>query len=458
MQEIYIFKQGMLYGKLQNNDCYILENNDFIPSKAIFYEIIDVLPEGIDLKIMLKAFNCKTPIQLLPYLRNCIGDFSFSSNIDDNNFQKFINSNINLEQKFPNILNAFLNINQQNLNPESLIYKPNQRLSLSGYQHKLQVSIIDNVIEENYADFILKPANDDFYNLAINEHLNVNFMSEFGFEVPLNAIVYDEILGQYHYLIKRFDRDEMFLPQISLNALMHSKDKYEGSIEKICSFLKDKLSNAQKKLFLQYIYANALLFNNDLHKKNISFVFDNGELKLSPAYDVINIYVLKKLDKTQCVLHINGKLNRIQIGDFRQSSQILGFDFNALKDSLNETLETYLNVYPKYIEKLSEIPHLCGLKKLQNTFLQSYDKNLKLARKQNIQPKIQNFTSNSLEDRMQILESNQQSIQNMQSSKDLTQEKNLTQDSKIEKNAESKRDSAQSADSLKKLNQKRKHK
>ena len=91
-------------------------------------------------------------------------------------------------------------------------------------------------------------------------------------------------------------------------------------------------------LFLQYIYANALVFNNDLHKKNISFIFDKNGLNLSPAYDVINIYVIRKLQKTQCVLHINGKLNRIQIEDFKQSSEILELDFYKVRDLLTQTL------------------------------------------------------------------------------------------------------------------------
>ena len=51
---------------------------------------------------------------------------------------------------------------------------------------------------------------------------------------------------------------------------------------------------------------------------------------------------------------------------------------------------------------------------------------------------IQNFNPNgSIEHKMQILESNQQSIQKMQNSKDLMQEntKNLTQNSNIIENS-----------------------
>ena len=387
---IYVFKQGKLHAQIKGEECYLFKNNALVLDNSFLNEIVDILPEGIDLKIMLEAFCCKNPIRLLPYLKNSIGDFSFSFSANGSNLVNAMVSNIHLEQRFPNILNANLEVNAESLNPKysnfSIHNNLSQHLSLSGYQHKLQVSIIDNTIRENYADFILKPANDDFCNLAINEHLNVSFMREFGFKVPHNAIIYDKNFRQYHYLIQRFDRDKKgnALPQISLNALMRSEDKYKGSIEKICHFLKDKLCDTQKMLFLQYIYANALVFNNDLHKKNISFIFDNNGLNLSPVYDVINIYVIRKLQKTQCILHINGKLNRIQIEDFKQSSEILELDFYKVRDLLTQTLGIYLNAYPKYVERLSEIPNLVGVKELKHKFLESYRKNLKLAQMQNL--------------------------------------------------------------------------
>lgn len=387
-KEIYIYKQQKLYGKVERGQYYLFENDDYILANDKVSEITDILPEGIDLQIMLNSFNAKQPIELLPYLKNTIGDFDFSTQADKTHFDKPIMSNIALEPKFPNILPCKIDIPPSHLEPS--IYAPNgiQKLSLSGYQHKLQVSIIDNVIKEEYGDFILKPNSERFWDLPINEHLNVSFMKEFGFEVPFNAIVYEEYNKEYHYLIKRFDIDENGnkLPQISLNALMQDKDKYAETIESISTFLKDRLDSTQKMQFLKFIYANALLYNNDLHKKNIGFIFKGNKLQLSPVYDILNIYAIKptskleKLGKEQCALSIKGHIDGIQISYFKQSCENLGLDFKEVQINLKEIQDIYIEKYPKYVEKIKTIPHTNDFTYFDKKLLESHKKCLKIAK------------------------------------------------------------------------------
>ena len=415
MDNVFIFKQNKLYAKIQDKNYYLLKNDNFILANEDINEILDVLPEGLDLELMLHTFKLKDPLELLPYLKNNIGDFYFSKNIQALN-QTSMMSNLELKQDFPNVLDLKIKLTLQSLKP-SKEFKPIQNLSLSGYQHKLQVSIIDKAIEENYADFILKPANDNFYNLAINEHLNVSFMQEFGFEVPFNAIVYDERLNSYHYLIKRFDRDEngKALTQISLNALMQSNDKYEGSIEQVSRFLKTRLDEKERIKFLSYIYANALLYNNDLHKKNISFIFKDNKLSLSPVYDAINIYAVKGLGKSQCALSIKGKRDKIQLSYFKQSSKLLNIDFLDLEKSLQNIQKLYLDLYPSYIEKLSSIPNLSRVKELKHLLLESYEKNKRIF-KQEIQNKSQ-----VLKSKLDPIQTMQEELSKMPRVKDLTQ-------------------------------------
>ncbi|RDU52098.1 HipA domain-containing protein [Helicobacter sp. MIT 01-3238] len=386
--ETYIYKQHKLYAKLLSGEYYLLKNNSFVLANDEINEILDILPEGIDLKIMQKSFNVENPIELLPYLRNTIGDFDFSHLSTKTNFDKPIMSNLSLDCVFPKILDCQIDINPSALYPSRDIDPKNngiQVLSLSGAQHKLQVSITNNVIAENYGDFILKPDNEEYSNLAVNEHLNMSFMREFGFEVPFNALVCDRHFGEFHYVVKRFDIDENGnkMPQITLNALTKSKRKEIGNIEDIATFLRDRLDNTEKIKFIRYIYANALLHNNDLHKKNISFVFKDNKLKLSPAYDILNIYPIRKLENTQCLLLINNKQNNIKIDDFHSISQNLGVDFTQTRENLNQILDTYLNKYPEYIKKLSDIlkKHptrnveiAMSFKDFRNKLLDSYDK------------------------------------------------------------------------------------
>ena len=387
-QETYVYKQNNLYGKIDGGQFFAYKDNEYVLDDLGLAQITDILPEGIDLQVMLRAFNKQNPIELLPYLKNTIGDFSFSRLEKAKGNDNIILSNIDITDKFPNVLRCDINISTSLLvSPQylDLSISKRQRLSLSGYQHKLQASIVDNIITDNYGDFILKPCSDKYYDLPINEHLNVSFMREFGFEVPFNAIVYDERQREYHYLIKRFDIDENGnkLPQISLNSLMKSKDKYEGTIERISTFLKDKLDCTQKMQFLKYIYANALLYNNDLHKKNISFVLKDNKLILSPVYDILNVYAIKptskmnRLGKEQCHLTIKGSKNGIKISHFEQASKNIGLDFGEVQTNLNDIQNIYIKKYPQYIKDIAKVPNIELIAEFTQKLQESYDKNLK---------------------------------------------------------------------------------
>lgn len=386
---IFIYKNKKLYGKLENGQIFLKKGDKYETSDSLKNEMIDILPQGLDLKVMLYAFGIENHIELLSCLKNTIGDFDFSMQDNEVHFKKPIMSNLALKQTFPLILPYKMNDNfsSNDLYPyPNFVSKPKQNLSLSGYQHKLQVSIIDGVIKLNYADFILKPNSKRFWNLPLNEHLNMNFMREFGFEVPFNALIYDEYCQKYHYIIKRFDIDENGnkLPQISLWTLMQGSKSTRATIDSISAFLKNKLDSTQKMQFLKYIYANALLFNNDLHTKNISFIYRNGKLILSPAYDILNVYAIIPeskwtiLDKWQCCLKINRRLKDIKIDDFKTSSRNLGLDFGEVRANLRAIQNIYIKKYPQYVKKLANLPYTCNADKLQDNLLDSYKKCVKI--------------------------------------------------------------------------------
>ena len=383
---IYIFKSYSLYGYIDENlDLYLYNpDNSVILANENWGELLDILPEGIDLEIMFNSFNLSNPKELFAYLKNPIGDYYFSTNRELKQ-EKIISSNLDTsELSFPKILNCKIDIEEAALYPKAQTNAKLgeiQRLSLSGYQHKLQVSIIDKVIKQNYGDFILKPTNEDYDYLAINEHLHTSFMKEWGFAVPFNALVYDEKFKAYYYLIKRFDvlPNGDKLPQISLNALIKSKNKYEGSWEKVCELLSEtKIDLEQRLNFIKYIYANVLLFNNDLHKKNISFVLRNNKLILSPAYDIINTHIVKGLGKKQVALPINNRDERIKIFDLERSISILDLNVENTKQELEAMFAIYQKKYPVYIEAVKKLRFFDDKNRYVNRMLEPYRKNLKL--------------------------------------------------------------------------------
>lgn len=400
----YVYKDNKLYARILKNEYSLYIDKKFISKNDEIDEILDILPEGVDLEIMKRSFNTKNKLELFSYLKNPIGNFKFSKSFKAELKEDIVISNLDKKNTFPNILNAKIDIEYESLKADDdldIKLLNTQRLSISGYQHKLQVSILDNIIAENYSDYILKSAN-EYLNLAVNEHMHMEFMRKLGFEVPFNAIVYDERFDSYHYLIKRFDIDEngKKLPQISLNALMREKNKYSGSIDKVIEFLNNKIDENQKTLFLKFIYANALVFNNDLHKKNISFIYKNNKLEFSPIYDVINVFIIKGKDNNQVALPINGKKANIQISYFKNISEDFGLEFNKIKDELLKIRKTYIEEYPKYIELLNQIPHIYENSKFQKSLMNSYEKNLQTFK---MEDKNNQNVSLSLDERQNLI-------------------------------------------------------
>lgn len=400
----YVYKDNKLYARILKNEYSLYIDKKFISKNDEIDEILDILPEGVDLEIMKRSFNTKNKLELFSYLKNPIGNFKFSKSFKAELKEDIVISNLDKKNTFPNILNAKIDIEYESLKADDdldIKLLNTQRLSISGYQHKLQVSILDNIIAENYSDYILKSAN-EYLNLAVNEHMHMEFMRKLGFEVPFNAIVYDERFDSYHYLIKRFDIDEngKKLPQISLNALMREKNKYSGSTDKVIEFLNNKIDENQKTLFLKFIYANALVFNNDLHKKNISFICKNNKLEFSPIYDVINVFIIKGKDNNQVALPINGKKANIQISYFKNISEEFGLEFNKIKDELLKIRKTYIEEYPKYIELLNQIPHIYENSKFQKSLMNSYEKNLQTFK---MEDKNNQNVSLSLDERQNLI-------------------------------------------------------
>lgn len=400
----YVYKDNKLYARILKNEYSLYIDKKFISKNDEIDEILDILPEGVDLEIMKRSFNTKNKLELFSYLKNPIGNFKFSKSFKAELKEDIVISNLDKKNTFPNILNAKIDIEYESLKADDdldIKLLNTQRLSISGYQHKLQISILDNIIAENYSDYILKSAN-EYLNLAVNEHMHMEFMRKLGFEVPFNAIVYDERFDSYHYLIKRFDIDEngKKLPQISLNALMREKNKYSGSIDKVIEFLNNKIDENQKTLFLKFIYANALVFNNDLHKKNISFIYKNNKLEFSPIYDVINVFIIKGKDNNQVALPINGKKANIQISYFKNISEEFGLEFNKIKDELLKIRKTYIEEYPKYIELLNQIPHIYENSKFQKSLMNSYEKNLQTFK---MEDKNNQNVSLSLDERQNLI-------------------------------------------------------
>ena len=197
------------------------------------------------------------------------------------------------------------------------------KLSISGVQPKLSMSREGShllpVVEGG--QFILKPQTEQFPELPQNENLCMNVAGLMAINIPPHGLfnLQDDVPT---YLVRRFDRTKNGgkLRCEDFVQILGENDKYSGSLEQIGEKLREVSSvpGLDIQLFFERVLLNFLLGNGDAHLKNFSMLeTDAGELRLSPAYDIVcsKAVLPKEMD---CALTLNGKQNKIGRQDFEQ--------------------------------------------------------------------------------------------------------------------------------------------
>lgn len=193
-----------------------------------------------------------------------------------------------------------------------LLAKKGLRLSLAGAQHKLPVFVRG---EELFlpegtlsSSHILKPQIQHFDHTVENEAFCMMLASRTGLPTPEVKLL---PLKTAVYLIERYDRETNEKGECTrvhqedfcqaLGFLPDQKYESEGGpgIRACFSLVSNSSSQPLKdKLFLiQWVIFNYLIGNSDAHAKNISILFAETGVKLSPFYDLMSTAVYDELTK-----------------------------------------------------------------------------------------------------------------------------------------------------------------
>jgi len=192
------------------------------------------------------------------------------------------------------------------------------RASLSGSQRKLALwrrppsggDAPEYRLPRNGAPttVVVKRAGDDFPHLLECEMVGMRLMAAAG--VPTASSAPSRAAPGSHESA-RFDR---VMDAVGNVRRLHaedgcqltgrlSRDKYGGgggpTYAQLCAVL-DRRSRdalADRQLLFRWAVANAALGNYDGHAKNVSVVYDDGALRLAPAYDVVVTSVYPQLDR-----------------------------------------------------------------------------------------------------------------------------------------------------------------
>jgi len=348
-----------------------------------FHVFEQLIPEGIDRKLLEIKAKSANDFDLLPLLQQIYGDFQFSRTP-----LKFeppyshpiryaeIKEQLLGDNPFPNILELTIDIDDKVLFPEhnsltevSRVFPPS---GLSGYQHKFSIILTDKIIRQAKATetayHFLKPyhpqkadQNNDFYlpHLAINEHLFMTFAkNELGFEVPWTGIAKRPTDSEDHYLVKRFDRYDGYkwaYYEFATLLGLDSEHKYDMSSEKMCKRIKKVLTLAKERLiFLSYYFYSMLIIHEDMHTKNLSVRAERKTIRMSPLYDIATTAIYQNLYGYESHLPINGKRTHIRPKDFDVLVDLMAVRRNSFEKQAAEILFNYTHKLPLYFDKLEK--------------------------------------------------------------------------------------------------------
>jgi serine/threonine-protein kinase HipA len=355
--------------------------------ESCFVDFEECLPEGIDRKILCDKVGNATEFFLLEHNDYSKNDLIFSSEplaISSPlkpqsylaNKEKILGKN-----KFPNILNYKIDIDDVSLFPTLHIdgareLKQIRTMSLSGYQHKLQVVIDDGAVrtpkDGEDANYFIKPYDpvkadekSEYYfpHIAINEHLHMSFAkNELGFDVPVSGIFKKEGDREYHYFIKYFDRIGTYKFQrkeFSTFMGLNSDNKYKTSSEKLFETASRVFLRESDRLrMLEYYFYSFVIRHEDMHTKNISAIYDNNKIIIAPLYDIASTGFYNGIRNFESHLTINGKQTHIRYNDFLKLAEKAKVDKNDFKEAAANILKIYVEKMPSYIKKIATLKHI----------------------------------------------------------------------------------------------------
>ena len=194
------------------------------------------------------------------------------------------------------------------------------KLSISGVQPKLSVALEgDRIVPvQRSGQFILKPQTQEFPELPQNEYLSMQMGRLFGLRTA-SCLLLELADGSPAFLVKRFDRYKVGnrlekLPCEDMQQILGKRDKYDGSHEQIAHAIRKHCTFApveMQRLFETTLFSFAI-GNGDAHMKNFSLLTSrDGNIALSPAYDLVSSRLVIPNEADELALTINGKRNHL---------------------------------------------------------------------------------------------------------------------------------------------------
>lgn len=194
--------------------------------------------------------------------------------------------------------------------------------------------------------YILKPPVARFPQMPELEHLTMRMARCFGIATAECGLIPLED-NRLAFVAKRMDREgatKLHMEDMCQLTDRLTEQKYRGSLEQVGKVILRHCSNPlydALRLFEVSLFC-FLTGNADMHLKNFSLLYRaDGDIALSPAYDLLPTALLLPEDTEETALTLNGRKSRLTRDDFTR--------FSA---SLHLTGKQAANVYRRFSQHL----------------------------------------------------------------------------------------------------------
>ena len=228
--------------------------------------------------------------------------------------------------------------------------------TLTGVQPKLSLNLQRHegsqrlTIVGLWGDFIMKPQTEQYAELPEIEDLTMHLA-----EIARISVVPHSLMrmadGSLCYLTRRIDRtpqgEKIAMEDMCQLTNRLTEYKYHGSYELVadtiaCYSTVPKMDIAN---LFEVVLFSWLTGNNDMHLKNFSlYALDDIQIRLTPAYDLVNAAIVNPRDDEELALTLNGHRKQLTKDDFSQTLSSMGL----LTVTLNRLVAKYRRLQPRF--------------------------------------------------------------------------------------------------------------
>ncbi len=228
------------------------------------------------------------------------------------------------------------------------------RITVPGVQPKISLHIKGGYIEGSvdrftivglWGGYILKPPTRVYPELPEVEDVTMHLAQIVKIKTVPHSLIRLKS-GNLAYMTRRVDRvkkSKLAMEDMCQLTERLTEDKYHGSYEQIGKAISTYSSMPGLDLvnFWEVVVFSYLTGNADMHLKNFSLLESPSiGMILSPAYDLVNTFLVNPVDNEELALTLNGKKRKLRKSDFISAMTGSGLEEKQIENIFSKFLES----------------------------------------------------------------------------------------------------------------------